>query len=292
MSHVLHQLTPHVVWLSPDSTTDRPILGAVSGARGTLVVDTGNGPAHASVLVRALAEQNLPAPGWAMLTHWHWDHVFGTAVLDLPTFAHTETQRIVRIMAHLDWRDAALDGRVAADQEIAFCRDMIKAELPDRSALVLRPPDIAFTTEVRLDLGDVACHLLHVGGDHAPDSSVVYVPEDKVVFLGDCIYDDIYHGPRRLTMAHLEPLLERVLGLDAAYYVLAHHDMPLSRTEFADEVAVLTSIGRVVEQCGLDRAATLATLPTVLGTRIDDEHVAIADAFIAGLQRPNVDSVW
>ena len=111
VSHSLNHVSSHVYWLSPDSTTDRPILGAVTGARGTLLVDAGNSPTHAHILLRELAQHHLPAPTFAMLTHWHWDHVFGTSALDLPTFAHHETRRSVSVMASLDWSDAALDAR-------------------------------------------------------------------------------------------------------------------------------------------------------------------------------------
>ena len=34
--------------------------------------------------------------------------------------------------------------------------------------------------------------LKHVGGDHAHDSVVMYIKEEKILFLGDCIYADIF----------------------------------------------------------------------------------------------------
>jgi glyoxylase-like metal-dependent hydrolase (beta-lactamase superfamily II) len=291
VSHSLNRVSSHVYWLSPDSTTDRPILRAVTGARGTLLVDAGNSPAHARSLLRELAQRHLPAPTFAMLTHWHWDHVFGASALDLPTFAHDETRRCVSVMASLDWSDAALDQRVADGVEIAFCRDMLKAELPDRSGITLRPPDIAFSTQVELDLGGVTCQIVHVGGDHAPDSSVVYVVQDKIMFLGDCIYDDLYHGPPRLTTTALFPLLDRLLGYDVEHYLPAHHTEPLSRAQLADEATLLKAIGRAVEAQGQDRQSILTRLPDVLGTAIGDEQAEIVDAFLAGLRLPVVLSV-
>jgi glyoxylase-like metal-dependent hydrolase (beta-lactamase superfamily II) len=112
-----------------------------------------------------------------------------------------ETRRILLEQAGWDWNNAALDARVAQGIEIAFCRDMLKAELPDRSGLVLRPSDIAFTNTLEIDLGCVTCRLIHVGGDHAADSTIVFVPEERVVFLSDCRYEDLYVTPRRYTTA-------------------------------------------------------------------------------------------
>lgn len=289
--HQLNQIAPHTYWLTPDDATDRPALGLVVGTRGVLVVDAGNSPAHAQVLLDALAQRNLPAPTFAVLTHWHWDHVFGTSLLRVPTFASVETARIVTKMAQLDWSDAAIEQRIVDGAEIPFSRDNIKAELPDRTHFFIRPPEIAFTGQVSLDLGDVICQLVHVAGDHSPDSSIVYVPEDRIVFLGDCIYDDIYHGPRRLTTTHLFPLLDRLSAYDAAYYVAAHHPSPLTRAAFQDEASLLGAIGRTVEMCGPNREAVLAALPTVLGAALTEDHVEIADAFIAGLRLPVVESM-
>lgn len=289
-NHTLRAISPRVHWLTPDSATDRPILGAVSGARCTLLVDAGNSPAHAQVMLDALAQRDVPAPSFVMLTHWHWDHVFGSAALDLPTFAQAETKRIVDIMARLDWSDAALDQRVADGTEIAFCQEMIKAELPDRSGLVIRPPEISFTTEIELDLGGVTCQIVHVGGDHSPDSSVVYVPEERVLFLGDCIYDDLYHGPRRLTAGALFPLLDRLLAYDAELYLPSHHAEPLTRAQLADEAALLRAIGGEVGARGDDRPAILASLPARLGAPLDSDHEEIVDAFLAGLRLPAVRS--
>jgi glyoxylase-like metal-dependent hydrolase (beta-lactamase superfamily II) len=286
----LNQLAPRTYWLPPDGATDRPVLGVIAGTRGALIVDAGNSAAHASILLRELETREIE-PRFAMLTHWHWDHVFGTAALELPTFAHHETARIVATMAWLDRSDAALDARVEQGVEIGFCRDMIKAELPDRSELVIRPPEIIFDDYVNIDLGDVTCRISHVGGDHAHDSSVVFVPEERVVFLGDCIYDDIYHGPRRLTTALLFPLLERLLAFDADFYLAGHHDAPMTRAEMEQEAALLTAIGRAVERYGDNREAVLAALPAATGSPLDDDHVAIADAFLAGLRMPSVEPV-
>ena len=289
--HQFNQIAPHVYWLTPDAATDRPVLGLIVGTRGTLVVDAGNSPAHAKVLFDALARRNLPAPTFALLTHWHWDHVFGTSVLPIPTFASVETARIVTKMAQLDWSDAAIDQRVADGVDIPFSRENIKAELPDRTHFSIRPPEIAFTGQVSLDLGDVTCQLVHVGGDHAPDSSIVYVREHGIVFLGDCIYEDVHHGPRRLTTTHLFPLLDRLSAYDAVYYLAAHHPSPLTRSAFQDEASLLSTIGRMVELYGQNRGAVLKALPAALGMALTEDHMEIADAFLAGLRLPTVESV-
>lgn len=281
--HTLNEIAPRVYWLSPDSSTDRPVLGVIAGERGSLVVDAGASPAHAADLLAAIEARGLPAPIYLALTHWHWDHVFGIAAFPVPTIASDETRRIVTAMADLDWSDAALDARVAAGTEIAFCRDMIKAELPDRSGLTIRPPDIGFSDELTVDLGGATARAVHVGGDHASDASVVFAPEARVVFLGDCLAPDIYHTPRRSTTAKLFPMLDRLLALDADWYLAGHDPAPVSRAELEAEALLLGTIGKLVDRIGPDRAAVLAALPEALGGPADADQIEIADEFLAGL---------
>ena len=49
--------------------------GLMVGANGTLVVDAGNSPSHAQVLLDHLAAAKLAPPRYLVLTHWHWDHL-------------------------------------------------------------------------------------------------------------------------------------------------------------------------------------------------------------------------
>jgi len=286
------QITPHVYWLSPDATTDRPVLGVITGGQRTLIVDAGNSPAHAKLLLHKLSEAGLAPPAFLALTHWHWDHVFGTSAFELPTFAQAITKRIVAEMAGLDWGDAALDRRVEAGVEITFCRDMIKAELPDRSDLRIRPPDIAFDSQVEIDLGQVTCQIVHVGGDHGTDSSIVYVPEDRVMFLGDCLSPDLYTGEPSYTTHKLFPLIDQLLAYEVDYYFAGHAPQPLSRDEMIEEVHLLNIVGRIVDQPGQTRAAILARLQAELNRPLDDDHVELVDEFLAGLSKSASQPEW
>jgi len=279
----LNRISPHVFWLPPDSTTDRPVLGVVAGLAGSLIVDAGNSPDHARLLLAEIARLKLPPPKYLALTHSHWDHVFGSSVFALPSLASRETKQLVQEMAALDWRDEALDRRVAAGLEIEFCRDMIKAELPDRANLVLKPPDISFTTELEIDLGGVTARLVHVGGDHAADSSVVSVPEEKIAFLSDCLYEDIFQPEPTYTIPRLFPLIDRLLQLEADFYLLGHNPEPMAWAEMVAFTTMLKSTGRAVEQSGPNRDLVLQALQQAADSPLTEEQVETVDAFLAGL---------
>lgn len=281
----LNHVTKHVYCSLPDGMTDRPVLGVIVGRRARLLIDVGNSVAHANLLLNELARLDIAPPTYIVLTHWHWDHVFGGAAFASPIFAYEETQHVIEMMAQQDWSDAALDQRVAEGSEIEFCRDMIKAELPDRSDLVIRPPDISFATQMEFNLGGVHCLVKHVGGDHASDATVLYVPEDKLLFLGDCLYQDLYHGPWNYTTAKLFPLLDEIASYDAECYIWSHSDAPMGKAEMNDLMAQLRLIGTLVTRIGDDREAILRELSAQLGKPLDEDCLEWVDAFRAGLRK-------
>jgi glyoxylase-like metal-dependent hydrolase (beta-lactamase superfamily II) len=282
----LSTLTPRVVWSSPDEIRDRPILGAVLGERSTLLVEAGASPAHARQLLEAVQMLGGAPARFVAVTHWHWDHVFGIATLGLPTLAHRETCRRVLEMARLDWRDAALDARVARGQENTFIAEHMKVEMDDaeRAALVIAAPDVIFDERIEVDLGAVTVQVIHVGGDHSPDSSVVFVPQEKVVFLGDCFYAGFIGSEWYYTSARLFPLLDTLLALDAEYYLLAHAPTPLLRAEFVRDAAALRQIGEIVRQTGGDRPAAVQRVETEFGGADLADRLLDLDAFLRGLQ--------
>lgn len=287
----LNRISEHVYWLAPDATTDRPTLGAIVGRQATLIVDAGNSPAHANLFLGELAKLILANPKYMVLTHWHWDHVFGASAFDLPIFAYDETQRAMEEMARLDWSDEALDRRVQEGAEIEFCRDMIKAEWPDRTNLRLKLPDVSFATQLEFNLGGVRCQVKHVGGDHAADSSIVYVPEDNVVFLSDCLYEDLHHGPPSYTTQKLFPLIDEILSYRADYYVWGHNPEPMPKEEMMEFTGLLRAIGEQVERTGDNRELILRELQGKIGRTLEDDHTEIVDAFLAGLRGQRNDAV-
>jgi glyoxylase-like metal-dependent hydrolase (beta-lactamase superfamily II) len=287
----LHQTTPHVYWLSPDARTDRPILGAISGEHATLIVDGGNSPAHARLLLEALAKVPIAPLGFLVLTHWHWDHVFGAATFEIPAIAALETRRKIIEMAGLDWSDEALDQRVADGSEIEFCRDMMKIELPDRRGLVLRPPEIGFDSRIELDLGGLTCQIVKVGGDHDPGSTIIYVQEDRLMFISDCLGQDYYSGLNSYSTAKLFPLIDQLLSYQVDFYLEGHAEEPLSRQQMVADLEQLRMIGQEVERTGPDRDAILSVVQARLGEPLNPDHLEIIDSFLAGLgaKRPPVE---
>lgn len=258
-AHV-YQLSEHVYGMKA-GPPDRPSLCAVVGQRRTIMLDAGASDAHTHQFLEGLAAHDVRPPDPVILTHWHWDHVFGAAAVGVPVIAQRMTAAQLNIMAKQAWDDAALDARVASSEEIAFCADNIKLELPEPRQIQIAPADIIFDERLDLDLGGVRCLIRHVGGDHAADACVVHVPEAGLLFLGDCLYDDIYAPTRHYTQAKALPLIDRLLDFDAQTYIEGHNPAPLDRTGFIEITAKMRLAAELVNEYRGDAAAILRSRP-------------------------------
>ena len=252
----LQRASEHVWWFTPDERTDRPALAVVAGATSSALLEVGASVAHTSSFLRAIEPLGLPPLRAAVLTHWHWDHAFGGAALDVPIISHRSTAAELAHQAALDWSDTALDARVEAGEEIAFCRDMIRMEIPDRTDLEIVLPQIVFDDHLELDLGAVHVVIDHVGGDHAADSCVFHVVEDDLVVLGDCLYQRLYAAEPFLTAASVRSLTSRIGAYGARLAIEGHDDTLLDAELLARRLSDLADAADRVERLGDDALAT------------------------------------
>ena len=284
----LTQITDHVYWMSPGKP-DRPSLCAVVGTNRTLMLEAGASAAHARQFLDALTNAQVPSPDYVALTHWHWDHIFGAAELNIPIIAHQQTATEMAVQARYQWTDTALDARVADGTEIAFCADNIKLELPEPREIYIIQPDIVYHDSLQINLGDVSIHLQHVGGDHAADSCVMHVMPDRVLFLGDCLYDAIYTPARHYTTQKLFPLLDTILRFDAEFYIEGHTPTVMSRDELLVIVDKMRLVGNTVDRLAGDQVAVTRAFSEQLGAALDEDTKGFIDTFVAGykLEHPH-----
>lgn len=232
-------------YMTSVSETDRPILGMVVGSEKTLMIDAGNSEAHAQLFLEFLLEKNVANPDYVVLTHWHWDHIFGLSGLkNIISISSRQTKAEIEKMLPLSWSDEALDQRVAEGTEIEFCSTAIKNEFSAHRDIKVTLPELTFEGKVEIDLGGLTCILQHVGGDHAEDSVVVYIKEEKILFLADSIYPDIFSPKRNYTVNRTLALLEVLETFDAETYILSHWK-PISKEEYNSESKMLRTIAEL-----------------------------------------------
>lgn len=245
--HTIYKIGKSFSYMTPVSLTDRPILGMVTGAHKTLLIDAGNSEAHVNYFINELQKQGVPRPNIVVLTHWHWDHIFGLSALeDTVSIASKATEIEMRKLVPFSWSDEAIDARVKEGIEIEFCAKAIKEEYVDERNINIVLPDITFNNRLEINLGGVTCILQHVGGDHAADSVVVYVKEEKILFLADCIYPKMYAEKVHYTIEEIRELLNVLETFDAETYIPSHQQ-PISKQEFQEEAQKLRKIADYTE---------------------------------------------
>ena len=107
-----------------------------------------------------------------------------------------------------------------------FCRENIAIEWPgDDRKIQVPTASRVYAEGLTLDLGGLTARLLPVESDHAPDCRVVHLVEERVVFLGDCLYLNMDREPWYWSVTKTRRLLATLLALDADWYIPAHHGL-------------------------------------------------------------------
>jgi glyoxylase-like metal-dependent hydrolase (beta-lactamase superfamily II) len=230
------RLTKGILYMEPREATDRPVLAIISGSKRSLMVDGGNSPRHAGEFLKELYQHGLRKPDFIAITHAHCDHIFGLASLDGITIANEITSNKITEMQQLRWDDCAVAVRVARGQEHEMTARMLKLEMPgDRTEFKICTPDLIYQDKLAIDLGNLTCHIQWIGGDHAADSAVIYVPERRIAFIGDCLY---LRNTDRVTVREL---FEKLLSFPVDVYVDSHETRPISRNELKGKYCALES---------------------------------------------------
>ena len=165
-----------------------------------LIYDTHVSVAHA-LAVKAALEAKGARRFTVVLSHWHLDHVAGTAAFPgAPVIANARTD------AHLRARFAAITAGTSSG-------------MPVIDPLIL--PTQVFSGQMVLWIGDLEVHLIEAN-IHSDDATVLWLPDARILLAGDTVEDCVtYVGEPEHFATHLLDL-ERLAGLKPAF-VLPNH---------------------------------------------------------------------
>ncbi len=167
-------------------------VGVIVTDEGSVVVDAGNSPRHARRVQSSMAEAGLPPATHVVYTHHHWDHTWGACAWpDVEIIGHETGRDLLRAEAEIPWSNEYLTQRMAEDSSLRpGYRARARVMENDWDEFTVVPPQRVFTDRLTLPGG---VEVRHVGGQHAPDSTIVVASRSKVVFLGDCFYPPPHH---------------------------------------------------------------------------------------------------
>lgn len=87
--------------------------------------------------------------------------------------------------------------------------------------IIIVPPHITFTQEAELIYGSRKIKLMYVGG-HTPATSIVWLEEEGVCFVGDILWIDQHPYMAQANSLEWLDALDKICALDAEYLVPGH----------------------------------------------------------------------
>lgn len=239
---MLQKYTDRVYALPYVEGITKPALGLIVGNKHSLVVDGGQSIEHAKEFLREIHKLNIPPPKYLTLTHFHWDHIAGSETMNLTNIINFRTRDNILKIEEVIKRDEELS--VASLGKVMYNTSANLKEQVDRG-LKLPNADITFNQKVEVDLGGVSVVIENIGGDHSLDSNLVYVREEKFMFLGDSIYRDLDKEHKCYHIEVMKPLVEKIMKYDTDYYLTAHKPV-YSKEEMKEHFNSLIDIGEFV----------------------------------------------
>ena len=216
----MEKLSERIIFMPPDPAYDRPMLGYIKGDRFSIAIDAGSSEEHIRLFYRELGKEQLPLPELTILTHSHWDHSFALAYINGLSLANEKTCSHLQAIAKTDPEELF---RSYISEDYSFLRKEYKN--PD--SLDIRVPDISFRKSLSIDAGGITLSLMHVISPHTDDSTLILIPSEKILFIGDASSGEILsdadlESGGRYRKEELSSFIKTLRKLDATTIVHSH----------------------------------------------------------------------
>jgi glyoxylase-like metal-dependent hydrolase (beta-lactamase superfamily II) len=197
----LHDLgNGHYAWLLPDGSWGWSNAGLIEDAGETLLVDTLFDLNHTREMLGAMRGA-VPAAkrlGAVVNTHANGDHFFGNQLVEgariIASKACAEDMYLRPPAQYAAWQKEWPKMGVAG----RFWQEVIGSRF-EFSGIRVVPPTETFSGTLTLKVGDKEVRLVEVGPAHTRGDVLVYVPQDRVLYTGDMLFNGghpaIWAGP-------------------------------------------------------------------------------------------------
>ncbi len=212
MNSKLERITERV-WIFPyEEWRDRPNLGYIRGDKFSVAVDAGHSASHVEEFYDLLKKEGLPLPELTVITHWHWDHTFGMHATNGLCAANSRTNAYLEDCR----RKIAENG----PEEFLSMYDSIRNEYQNNAPVIVTLADIVYDGNMEIDLGGCTVKLIRTEAPHTDDSTLVYVEEEKVLFIGDSACGSFPGGGKDMNLAR--KLADSIESLDVDICIEGH----------------------------------------------------------------------
>ncbi|MEK3784844.1 MULTISPECIES: MBL fold metallo-hydrolase [Paenibacillus] len=173
----------------------------------TVVVDTFS-TIQAAEDLKAAAEHLTGNPvSYVVNTHWHSDHTSGNQVFIptaqiistsitreiMDTFARDRLAQHLKNMEKLNQAIDESDVQIQYETDEKLKREMAWENATDREFVKMLPnlvhslPTVTFEQQMTIHGSKRSIQLHTFGGGHTQSDAIVYIPEDKIVVMGDLV---------------------------------------------------------------------------------------------------------
>lgn len=250
---MLNKVSDSIYYLPNQDGRERPALGLVCGEEASLIIDCGNSPQHARDFLAEISKLDVPPIKYAVITHAHWDHFLGMNEFDVMAVVNSETDGLMQKWQSLSYDDSSLQKYVSSGLMSPKCMEIIQEEMSNRESFKLKSPDIIFENTLTIDLGNKKCVIEKIRSTHTDDSTIVYVPDDKVIFLGDAAYGTTTNSLFHFRQSLLVPMIQDIQKFDAEWSVLGHESI-CDREEMELYWKELAAASEAVQSVSLEEA--------------------------------------
>lgn len=251
----VERLSERVLIVS-NGVTDMDRVTAIATKKGIVVIDAGtNTPRTAKY--RAIIEKEFKRNDFVYLinTHSHQDHTFGnrafkeTVVIGHDKIKEELTQNVKDDYYTMTFTDAIKhwEAQLKESEENSNRWKQLRIYLYEAPEILstiennfkVPVPDISFSDEMELDMGDVRFKMKYFGPAHTKSDILVYVPEEKLLFVGDLFNypgDVNFHFFGKENAEHWINALDKLLIPENTieYVVNAHYSRIMSKNVLMD----------------------------------------------------------
>lgn len=110
--------------------------------------------------------------------------------------------------------------------------DCFGREYVDNKRIIVVLSDIQFEKELTINLSGITAKIFHTVSPHSEDTALIYIPEEKILFLGDATSEDFFNNGY-MDKDKLKTLINLIVSIDCKSCILSHAE-PLSKADLLD----------------------------------------------------------
>ncbi|MEU5045331.1 MBL fold metallo-hydrolase [Streptomyces griseorubiginosus] len=190
-------------YVQPDGGWCLNNAGIIVADGRTALVDTAATEARALLLRDAVRELTPHAPHLVVNTHFHGDHAFGNFVFT---------------------PEAVVVGQELCRSEMATAGLHLTTLWPDVrwGDLNLELPSVTFRDQLTVHIGGIEARLAHIGPAHTTNDTVVWLPQQRVLFTGDLVMSGVTPFFPMGSLSGSLAAIDRLRQFDARVLVTGH----------------------------------------------------------------------